>query len=184
MIFKELPLKGAYLIVPQPFHDERGFFTRAFCVEEFRAHNLEGNFVQMNHSGTIGIGSVRGMHFQYPPYCEVKCVKCVKGSIYDVIIDLRKESPTYLQWFGAILSEENKEMMYVPQGFAHGFQTLTENAEITYLVSQFYNKGAEGIINHNDPLLKIDWQLPIANISEKDKAAPFIADSNFKGILF
>jgi dTDP-4-dehydrorhamnose 3,5-epimerase len=181
MIFNELQLKRAFVITPEPFVDNRGFFLRSFCTEEFSSQGLVNNFLQMNHSGTKGKGSIRGMHFQYAPFAEVKVVKCTKGAILDVVIDLRKGSPTFLKWESVELSDENKRSIYIPQGFAHGFQTLTEDAEIIYLVSQVYNKESEGGVRYNDPAVGIEWELPVANMSEKDMNIPLI-DSSFKGI--
>ncbi len=181
MKFTELKLKGAYHIEIEPFKDERGFFTRTFCENEFAQHNLKQHFVQANHSGTFGKGIIRGMHFQRPPHAEVKVLKCIKGSIFDVIVDCRKNSPTFLQWVGIELSAEKKNMMYVPEGFAHGFQSLEEETEITYLVGAFYNKQSEGGIHHADPKVGIEWKLPVLLTSEKDAAIPFI-DENFEAI--
>jgi len=181
MIFKELNLKGAFLITPEPFTDDRGFFLRSFCSNEFAQHGLVNTFIQMNHSGTKTVGSIRGMHFQYPPFAEVKVVKCTKGAIIDIIIDLRKDSPTFLQWESIELNEENKQAVYIPQGFAHGFQTLTENAEIIYLVSQVYNRENEGGVRFDDPAIGIKWRLPVTKMSEKDQQIPYI-NSSFNGI--
>ena len=161
--------------------DSRGFFTRTFCEKEFAAHGLVQHFVQANHSGTSGAGVIRGMHFQQAPFCEVKLVKCVQGSIFDVIVDVRAGSPTFLQWFGAELSAENKRMMYVPAGFAHGFQSLTEHSEITYMVSDFYNKESEGGVKYDDARVNIAWPLPVSLVSDKDKQIPLINDS-FTGV--
>jgi dTDP-4-dehydrorhamnose 3,5-epimerase len=181
MIFNELTLKGAFIITPEPFTDNRGFFLRSFCTKEFIQKDLVSTFLQINHSGTKDVGSIRGMHFQYPPYAEVKVVKCIKGAIFDVIIDLRKNSPTFLKWEGIELNERNKQSIYIPQGFAHGFQTLTNDAEIIYLVSQVYNKESEGGIRFSDPAVAINWKVPVATISEKDLSIPYI-NSSFKGI--
>lgn len=182
MIFNPLDLKGAFTIDVQPFQDSRGFFTRTFCEKEFAEQQLVQHFVQANHSGTEGVGVIRGMHFQHAPFCEVKLVKCVQGSIYDVIVDVRAGSPTYLQWFGAELSAENKRMMYVPRGFAHGFQTLSEYSEITYMVSEFYNKESEGGIKYDDPKVNIKWPLPVSLVSDKDMNITYI-DNHFKGVI-
>lgn len=181
MEFTEIDLKGAYVIKSIPAIDNRGFFGRWFCQNEFTERGLHTCFVQCNQSGTYGIGSIRGMHFQYPPHAEVKLVKCISGKIFDVIIDLRYKSRTYLRWFGVVLSAENKAMLYIPKGFAHGFQTLTEEAEIIYMVSDFYNKDAEGGIFYNDPAVKIQWPIALNKISEKDNCIPMINNS-FKGI--
>ena len=182
MIFNPLILAGAFTIDVQPFPDSRGFFTRTFCENEFAQHNLVQHFVQSNHSGTRGKGVIRGMHFQHMPFCEEKLVKCVQGAIFDVIVDVRKNSPTFLQWYGAELTAENKRMMYVPEGVAHGFQSLTDYSEITYMVSNFYNKESEGGIKYNDPGVNIEWPLPVSLVSDKDMKIPLI-DSTFKGVI-
>lgn len=181
MIFNPTKLTGAFTIDVQPFQDSRGFFTRTFCEKEFAAHDLVQHFVQANHSGTHGRGVIRGMHFQHAPHYEVKLVKAVQGSIFDVIIDVRAGSPTFLQWFGAELTAENKKMMYVPAGFAHGFQSLTDYSEITYMVSAFYNKESEGGVKYNDVATGIEWPLPVTLVSEKDQAIPLI-DASFTGV--
>lgn len=182
MIFNPLPLKGAFTIEVQPFQDNRGFFTRTFCEKEFAENDLATHFVQSNHSGTHGKGVIRGMHFQHAPFCETKLVKCVRGAVFDVIVDVRKGSPTFLQWYGAELSEENKRMMYVPMGFAHGFQSLTDYSEITYMVSAFYNKESEGGVKYNDPRVNIAWPLPVTLVSDKDMQIPVI-DVQFNGVI-
>lgn len=181
MKFNSLPLLGAFTIDVQPFEDDRGFFTRTFCEKEFAAHNLIEHFVQANHSGTKGIGVMRGMHFQNTPHCEVKLVKCVQGEIFDVIVDVRKGSPTFLKWFGANLTAANKRMMYVPAGFAHGFQSLTEYSEIVYMVSAFYNKESEGGVKYDDPEVNIEWPLPVSLVSDKDLKIQYI-DPSFQGV--
>jgi dTDP-4-dehydrorhamnose 3,5-epimerase len=182
MIFNPLPLYGAFVIDVQPFQDSRGFFTRTFCEKEFGEHGLVQHFVQANHSGTNGKGVIRGMHFQYPPHAETKLVKCVQGSIFDVIVDVRAGSSTFLQWYGAELSAENKRMMYVPVGFAHGFQSLTEYSEITYMVSNFYNKESERGVRYDDESVKIGWPLAVSLVSDKDQKIPLI-NSSFRGVI-
>lgn len=182
MIFNPLILKGAFTIDVQPFQDSRGFFTRTFCEKEFAEHDLVQHFVQANHSGTNGKGVIRGMHFQHSPFCEVKLVKCVQGAIFDVIIDVRKDSPTFLQWAASELSAENKRMMYVPAGFAHGFQSLSDYSEITYMVSSFYNKECEGGIKYDDAAVRINWPLPVSLVSDKDLRIPLV-DKDFKGVI-
>ncbi len=181
MLFNPLELKGAYTIDVQPFQDNRGFFTRTFCEKEFAEHNLVQHFVQANHSGTHGKDVVRGMHFQFPPFGEVKLIKCVEGAVFDVIVDIRKGSSTFLHWYGTELSSENKRMMYVPIGFAHGFQTLTAYSEITYLVSSFYSKENEGGVRFDDPKVGIQWPHEVSLVSDKDMKIPYI-DSNFQGV--
>lgn len=182
MIFNPTPLTGAFTIDVEPFQDSRGFFTRTFCEKEFAEHQLVQHFVQANHSGTSGKGIIRGMHFQHSPHGEVKLVKCVRGAIYDIIVDVRKGSPTFLQWFGAELTAENKRMMYVPAGFAHGFQSLSDYTEIVYLVSAFYNKESEGGIRYDDPAVKIQWPLPVSLVSDKDQKIPLVGLS-FGGVI-
>jgi dTDP-4-dehydrorhamnose 3,5-epimerase len=182
MIFEELHLKGAFSIKPTSFEDHRGFFARWFCEGEFSKNGLNTKFVQCNHSGTTGAGSLRGMHFQYAPDAEVKMIKCIVGKIFDVIVDLRKDSPTFLQWVGVELSETNKEMLYVPKGFAHGFQSLTERSEIIYMVSDFYNRGSEGGVRFDDKAIGIKWPLAPDKISDKDLAIPLLDIQNFEGV--
>jgi len=181
MEFFETGLKGAFIIKPQLMEDQRGFFGRIFSQDEFDQQGLQTIFKQANHSGSTQKGTIRGMHFQFSPYTEAKLVKCIRGKIYDVLIDLRKNSPTFLRWYGAELSDENKLMMYVPNGFAHGFQSLEDNSEIFYLVSEFYKKDYEGGAKFDDPIVGIKWPLPVTAISEKDKNCSFL-DKNFKGI--
>jgi len=179
--FTPTPLSGAYLVRPNSFEDERGSFSRIFCVEEF-ADIFQGNIAQINHSVTLKKGALRGMHFQYPPHAEIKMVKCIKGSVYDVIVDIRKDSPTFLQWFSTTLSSENQEMIYVPEGFAHGFQTLEDNSELLYVHSKLYTPKHEGALNVLDEVLNINWPLPISSISEKDRNHPMI-QKDFQGVL-
>ncbi len=172
MIFKETPLKGAFVVELEPFHDERGFFARAFCRREFEAHGLKPEVAQSNLSFSRKRGTLRGMHYQVPPASETKFIRCTRGAIYDVIIDLRPDSPTYLQHYGVELSAENRRAIYVPELFAHGCQTLTDDTEIVYLVSEFYTPGCERGLRFDDPAFKIDWPLPVEVISEKDRSWP------------
>lgn len=168
MIFTETKLKGAFLIEVQKFEDDRGFFGRTFCQKEFQKYGLNPNVSQANVSYNKKKGTLRGMHYQAAPYEEVKFVRCTRGSIRDVIIDLRPDSPTYKQWTYADLSADNYLMLYVPEGFAHGFQTLEDETEVIYQVSQFYTPGSERGIRYNDPVFKIEWPLAVQVISEKD----------------
>ena len=138
MIFHSTALPGVFLIEPERRIDERGFFARVFCDREFSAHGLDVKWVQMNNSFNRHRGTMRGLHFQRPPRCEVKIVRCIKGAIWDVIVDLRKGSPTFGQWHGAELDDDNRRMMYVPRGFAHGFVSISENSEVFYLTSEHY----------------------------------------------
>ncbi|MFD2203295.1 dTDP-4-dehydrorhamnose 3,5-epimerase [Shivajiella indica] len=172
MIFTETKLKGAFEIEIKKLVDERGFFGRSWCANEMAEHGLNPNVRQANTSFTKTKGSIRGMHFQVAPYQESKLVRCTKGSIYDVIIDLRPDSPTFKQWIGVELSERNYKMLYVPEDFAHGFITLEDNCEVTYLVTQFYTPGAEAGIRWNDPAFGIEWPLDPTVISEKDRNHP------------
>jgi len=181
MIFTGTVLKGSYVIDLKTFTDDRGWFARTFCKNEFAAIGHTGEWVQINHSFTKQKGSIRGMHYQLPPFSEIKMVRCIAGAVYDVIIDLRKESTTFLQWFGTELSAENKKMLYIPEGFAHGFQALTNDCELIYLHSQFYTPGAEGGIKFNDPKININWPLTLTSISERDDMHPLL-DENFKGL--
>jgi dTDP-4-dehydrorhamnose 3,5-epimerase len=169
--YNQTPLGGAFTIDPEPIRDSRGFFSRTFCSRESEPHGIETRIVQANHSLTIGKGTVRGLHMQLAPHQETKLVKCVSGSVFDVIVDVRPDSPTFLRWFGAELSSENLRMMYVPRGFAHGFQTLTEHAEILYLVSEFYSKDHERTLRFDDPAVGIVWPETPGNVSPKDLAA-------------
>lgn len=174
MKFKQTSVAGAYLIGLEPRVDARGMFARAFCAQEFSAHGLEKNFVQANISTNKMAGTVRGMHFQREPHAEVKLVRCTKGSIYDVIVDMREGSATRWRWFGAELSEENGLMMYVPEGFAHGYQTLTDDAAAFYMVSAVYTPQSEGGLRFDDPKLSIEWPRAVAEVSDKDAAWPLL----------
>lgn len=162
----------------QPNHDNRGFFSRTFCVREFEDRGLETRFVQHSLSYSKESGTVRGMHFQRAPHQEVKVVTCLRGSIYDVIVDVRKASPTYLKWQGFELTQENRRQLYIPAGFAHGFQTLSPDAEIYYLISAFYEPQASTGFRHDDPSFHISWPLPVSVISDRDKTLPFWAHAS------
>jgi dTDP-4-dehydrorhamnose 3,5-epimerase len=172
MRFQETPLSGAYLIELEPVGDPRGFFARAWCAREFSEQGLDSGTVQCNLSFNHQRGTLRGMHYQIPPHAETKLVRCIRGSIYDVIIDLRPESPTYTHWFGAELSADNRSMLYIPKGFAHGYQTMEDNTEVFYQVSEFYRPGSEGGVRWNDPRFGIEWPLEVSVISAKDQALP------------
>ena len=182
MKFEETILKGSYLIDLNMLQDSRGWFARTYSKDLFEKHvGFNKEWVQMNHSFTTEKGSVRGMHFQLRPFSEIKLVRCIAGKVFDVIVDLRQNSATYLKWFGTILSAENKKMIYIPEGFAHGFQTLSPNAELIYNHSEFYNPVAETGIGYNDPAINIYWPLPVSEVSERDNSHPLI-DSNFKAL--
>lgn len=181
MIFNPTFIKDLFTIDLNLYKDDRGWFTRTFCKEEFTKAGLDVNWVQMNHSHTTQKGTLRGMHFQNPPYSEIKLVRCISGGVYDVAIDLRKDSITFLKWFGVELSAENRKMIYIPDGFAHGFLTLADNCEIIYHHSSYYTPGAEGGIKFDDPLVNINWPLAVNEISERDKKHPYLTE-NFNGI--
>lgn len=181
MKFIQLPLRGAYVIEPEAFQDKRGTFVRLFCKDELKRIKNTREIVQINHSITVQKGAVRGMHYQRRPKAEIKIVKCLCGAIFDVIIDLRKGSPTFLKWYGEILSAENMRMLYIPEGFAHGFQTLESNSELLYFHTEFYSPRHEGGIRYDDPRVGIQWPLEVVEISERDMNHPLIND-NFSGI--
>lgn len=172
MNFRPAPLQGVYVIELEPRNDERGFFARAFCEREFREHGLVDHFVQMNDSVNLRRGTLRGLHYQLAPDAEVKLVRCVRGSLFDVVVDLRPDSPTFRRWFGAELSAANRAMMYVPEGFAHGFVTLEDDVEALYLVSQYYSPGRERGLRWNDPAVGVAWPLAPLVISDKDRNHP------------
>lgn len=181
MLFTSLPLAGAYQVEPEVYNDDRGLFYRFFCANEFKKIGHAQNWVQINQSFTAKAGTIRGMHFQLPPHSEIKLVKCIAGKIFDVIIDIREQSSTFLQWVGVELSAENKKIMYIPEGFAHGFQTLTNDCELSYHHSAFYKTEYEGGFRFDDPRLNISWPLSLNLVSERDKNHPLIA-VDFKGI--
>jgi dTDP-4-dehydrorhamnose 3,5-epimerase len=172
MEFIETPLRGAYLVRLQKHEDHRGFFARGWCQKEFSAAGLNPNIVQLNVGSSLKSGTIRGMHYQEPPHAEVKVVRCVRGALFDVIIDLRAGSPTRGKWFGAELSPENGLMMYAPEGFAHGYQTLVDDTEMYYLTSCVYVASAARGVRHDDPAFGIDWPCPTSVISDADRGWP------------
>lgn len=172
MKFIETKLKGAHIIEPDCIEDERGFFARTFCRREFEAHGLNPNLVQCNISFNSKEGSIRGMHYQAPPHAEAKLVRCTMGAIYDVILDLRMASPTFRQWVAVELTALNRRMLYIPEGFAHGFQTLANNTEVFYQMSEFYHPEYARGVRWNDPSFKIEWTRPIAMIFARDESFP------------
>jgi dTDP-4-dehydrorhamnose 3,5-epimerase len=169
VIFTETKLKGAFVIDLDRKQDARGFFARAFCQEEFKAHGLKPLIAQGNVAHNIRKGTIRGMHFQFPPAAETKLVRCTRGGILDFIVDLRPESPTYLQHVAVDLNEENQRALYVPERFAHGYQTLHDNTDTSYSVGEFYSPANESGILYNDPRLGLRWPLPVTVVSEKDQ---------------
>lgn len=180
--FASTPLAGLILAQRQAMTDHRGFLSRFYCAEEFRAAGIDKPIAQINHSATYQRGTVRGLHFQYPPFAEAKIVSCLSGRIFDVAVDCRRDSPSFLQWHGEILSAENRKSLVVPEGCAHGFQTLTEDCELIYLSTAAYCPEAEGALNAADPFLAIDWPLPLANLSERDRGHPWLG-VDFPGIV-
>jgi dTDP-4-dehydrorhamnose 3,5-epimerase len=170
MIFTPAPLSGAYLIDLEKREDERGFFARAFCENEFHEHDLVSHFCQINNSLSVQKGTLRGMHYQLAPKAETKVMRCIRGTLYDMILDLRNGSPTFGHGFGAELSAESRRMMYVPKGFAHGFLTLADDTETIYFVDEFYSPEHERGIRYNDPKFELRWPEAPTVISDKDKS--------------
>jgi dTDP-4-dehydrorhamnose 3,5-epimerase len=182
MTFTETNIPGSYIIHLAAFHDDRGAFSRLFCVHELHVINHNKSIVQVNHSVNNVKGTLRGMHFQYPPHAEIKMIRCIRGAVYDVIVDLRKDSPTFLHWYSVDLSAEANNMIYIPEGCAHGFQTLENNSELLYFHTAAYHPSSEGAIRFNDPMINIDWPLPPINVSDKDQQYPLL-DNQFAGIF-
>jgi dTDP-4-dehydrorhamnose 3,5-epimerase len=180
MKFIETPLPGAYVIELEPIRDERGLFARTFCKEEFGQIGFQKQIVQINHSVTRKRGTIRGMHYQQPPACEAKLIRCVHGGVFDVMVDLRADSSTFLHHHGVELSKDNMRMVFIPEGFAHAFQTLTDEAELVYHHSASYDPQCERGLRYDDPALAIHWPLPAETVSLKDQSYPLIDDS-FKG---
>src|SRR6476620_4800098 len=172
MIFTETKLKGAFIIDLDRKKDERGFFARAFCQKEFADHGIKPTIAQANIAHNARKGTIRGMHFQYPPAAETKLVRCTRGAILDIIVDLRPESDTYLQHVAVELNEDNQRALYVPERFAHGYQALRDDTDTSYQVGEFYTPNAEGGVMYNEPRLKLEWPLPVTVVSDKDKAFP------------
>jgi dTDP-4-dehydrorhamnose 3,5-epimerase len=170
MIFTETRLKGAFIIDLDRKTDERGFFARAFCQQEFRERGLRTVIAQANVASNARKGTLRGMHFQFPPAAESKLVRCTRGAILDIIVDLRPESPTYLEHISVELNDENMTALYVPERFAHGYQALRDGTDTSYQVGEFYTPNAEGGLRYDDPRLGLKWPLPVSVISPKDQA--------------
>ena len=169
MKIEQTKIAGLVVINSEPFKDNRGFFNRIFCRKELETIRPNIVIAQINHSMTKTKGTIRGMHFQYPPYSEMKIIRCTKGSVFDVAVDLREDSPTFLQWYGEILSAENMKMLVVPEGCAHGFQSLEDDIETIYMSTSPYYREAESGVRYNDPKVRIQWPLPISIISDKDR---------------
>lgn len=172
MIFTKTYLQGAYVLDINRIEDDRGFFARAWCRREFEEHGLNPNVVQTNIGYSKMKGTIRGMHFQAPPWGEVKVVRCTAGAIYDVVVDLRADSPTHKRWIGIELTESNRRMLYVPEGFAHGYETLTDDAEICYQTTQFYQSRFSCGVRYDDKAFNILWPLPAGIMSEQDRSWP------------
>lgn len=170
MIFTETHLKGAYVLDLERREDDRGFFARTFCQREFEQHGLRPLIAQTNIAWNPRRGTLRGMHFQYPPAAETKLVRCTRGAILDIIVDLRPESPTYLESFAVELTADNRRALYVPERFAHGYQCLADETETSYQVGEFYAPGLEGGLRHDDPRVALAWPLPVTTMSPKDRA--------------
>jgi dTDP-4-dehydrorhamnose 3,5-epimerase len=174
MIFTELALRGAYMVDVELREDERGHFARSFCAEEFARHDLKIHVAQCNVSFNRRKGTLRGMHFQAPPKEEAKLVRCTRGSVHDVIVDLRDGSPTFARWVAVVLSEENSRMIYVPEGFAHGFQTLVDNSDVFYQMFQSYSQELARGFRWDDPAFGIRWPLSDPIVSERDRMLPLL----------
>lgn len=182
MKFIPTPIEGLFEIQPERFEDSRGSFFRAWCLEEMEQIGHTGGFVQHNHSYNKKAGTVRGMHFQNPPFAEVKLVRCVRGAVYDVAVDLRKGSGTFLQSFGLKLDSKLGNAIYIPAGFAHGFQSLEDDSELLYFHSEYYKPSVESGINYSDKSLNIDWPLELSVISARDRNLPLIDKTRFQGL--
>lgn len=175
------PLEGLLLIETTPIQDERGQFVRVFCETDYVGVRPNLHWTQINISRTAHIGSVRGMHFQYPPAAEAKLIRCLRGRVFDVAVDLRAGSPTFLHWHGVELTEDGPMEFFIPEGFAHGFQALTDDAQLLYLHTAAWNDEYEGALRHDDPALSIAWPLPVTQVSKRDRSTPLL-DDKFPGI--
>ena len=174
MIFHETELSGAFIVDLDKMEDDRGYFARAYCAREFEEHGIEPRVMQANMSYSAKKGTLRGMHYQVPPASEPKFIRCVRGAIWDVIIDMRPDSPTYMEHIGVELSADNRRALYIPDMFAHGNQALTDDVELFYLVGEFYTPGCERGVRYSDPTIGIEWPLPVSVISEKDQGWPLL----------
>jgi dTDP-4-dehydrorhamnose 3,5-epimerase len=177
----ELPLAGLKLVTRQRQGDNRGFLSRLYCADELALAGWQKPILQVNHTSTVMRGTVRGMHFQCPPHAEMKLVSCIRGEVWDVAVDVRTDSPTFLRWHAEPLSADNGRALLIPEGFAHGFQALTDDVELLYCHSAAYSAGAEAALNPLDSGLGIAWPLPISELSDKDRSRPFV-DQNFVGV--
>jgi dTDP-4-dehydrorhamnose 3,5-epimerase len=178
----ETPLAGLRVLQRKPIGDNRGYLERLYCNEELQALAPGKPISQINHTLTAARGTVRGMHFQRPPHAEIKFVSCLRGEVFDVAVDLRDNSPTFLRWHAEVLSADNHKSLVIPEGFAHGFQTLTDDCEMLYFHTTAFHPGAEGGLNAQDPRLRIQWPLPVARLSPRDAAHPLL-DNSFTGVM-
>ena len=176
---RDTPLAGLRILQRKPIGDSRGYLERLFCADELQVLAPGRHIAQINHTLTASRGTVRGMHFQRPPYAEIKFVSCLRGEVFDVAVDLRDNSPTFLQWHAEVLSAKNHKTLVIPEGFAHGFQTLTDNCEMLYFHTHSYQPGAEGGLNARDPRLAIEWPLPVGGVSPRDAGHPFLGENSF-----
>lgn len=180
--FHPTTLQGVWRVSRKPIGDDRGFFSRLYCAQEFAAIGLAKPLAQINHSFSRQRGTIRGLHFQYPPHAESKVVTCVAGRIFDVAVDLRRGSPSFLHWFGTELSADNQESLVIPPGFAHGFQTLSDDAEIVYLVTAAYSAQAESGVNPFDPAVGIQWPETVSEISQRDAQREMLNPAEYAGV--
>lgn len=175
----KIELSGAAVIETEPFEDERGSFNRLFCSEELSELLGDRQIVAVNQSRSVNVGTVRGMHYQRSPFMEVKMVRCLRGKVFDVMVDLRKESPTFLQWYSEVLTPDNHKMMFIPEGFGHGFQVLERESELLYLHTAPYNGTSEDGVRFDDPVIGIEWPLGVTDISERDRSHSLINPNTF-----
>jgi dTDP-4-dehydrorhamnose 3,5-epimerase len=179
--FVPTPLAGLMLVQRKAMEDHRGFLSRLYCADEFRETGFDRPIAQINHTLTRRKGTVRGLHFQHPPHAETKLVSCLKGEIFDLAVDLRRDSPTFLKWHGDVLSAANRKSLLIPKGYAHGFQALTNDCELIYLHTENYHPEIEDALNVTDPALNIAWPLPISDLSERDRNHSYLTE-DFQGI--
>lgn len=177
----DTPITGLKVVESLPHHDSRGAFMRLFCADELQSVLGQRHITQINHSRTTHPGAVRGMHFQFPPHAEMKMVRCLRGRIWDVAVDLRTNSPTFLQWYAQELAPADSQMVVIPEGFAHGFQALEPDSELLYLHTGFYQPSCEGGLRHDDPRLAIAWPMPAQDLSPRDQTHPLL-DADFTGV--
>jgi dTDP-4-dehydrorhamnose 3,5-epimerase len=179
--FATTPLEGLLAVQRRPVEDQRGFLCRVYCADEFAAAGIREPLSQINHTLTRRTGAVRGMHFQHPPHAEMKLVSCLRGQVFDVAVDVRRHSPTFLRWHADVLSAANTRALLIPAGFAHGFQALTDDCEVLYLTTAPYDPACEGALNARDPRLAIAWPLPITAMSDRDWSHPMVP-ADFDGL--